>query len=477
MARLEGDIVSNYPDTLFVRQLTMRIFSEGAIPSSGLTGFAVNYVQFPVLEILISFLSHVSGFKIDTIMKLGSSLFICLGLLLLIVIFKRTLGSQVAITSGLIASTFNYYIPVVHAAMGLLYFAILVFGILHGKKSGIVIALVSLAAMAVSHDFTSVQVILVLVFASGFRWVLLRERHSELSFFTTMLVLSVTFLAWILYHTGSALATFAQILKILYESVQPALGEVPQIFYAPRTLGLIGLGGYFLLVAVGLGLFALGKVEKKLQTIFALCFGAAAYFMISSLPYALSTMYKVEGYGGSLLPRSLSFLYLIGAPVAVVVLDRLSGRILERRSHVSRSRACLAMLLLSIILMPTFYFFVTPMYYDMKAPWVGNDVRLPLSEWQTAGEWVGAHPPMHLQVHGDVLAMTFIGAVGNQEVFYITDISQTEFLLRHGRVTSAIVLDRSSPTLQSIQSIDWQSIPLDNLVYSDAGVLLVIAVR
>jgi hypothetical protein len=456
----------------------MSIFSTGVISSSDLTGFAVNYAQFPALEILISSLSQVSRIEIDTILKFGGAFVGTLGLLLLILGFKRICDPFWAVVSGLIASTFTNFITMVHGTIGLTFAIILVYGILLGKRSGTAIAIVGLAAMVVSHDFTALQVLIVLGFASGFHAVF-RQQHQGLSLAAAMLMLLTAFSAWILFTTGSALATFSGILSILRRSLEPALAEAPQIVYMPRMLSLIGLASYALLLVVGFVLFVFGKTEKRMRIIFALCFGAGAYFSFGSLPFILSSEFGIKGHGGDVLPRSLEYLYIVGAPVAAVVLERLHGRTPETTirsagssalvwlTRASRKRTWAATLLLSIVLMPTFYFFVVPMYYDIDAPWVAQDVRLPLSEWQTAAEWVGAHSPLSPRLYGDMLAITFIGAVGKQDINYIFEENlDIEHLLRS--VPSAIVLNESSSSLLK------QSIPFDNLVYSDSVVLIVL---
>jgi hypothetical protein len=481
-------IISNYPDSLYVHQLTMKITASGSIPaSSGLSGFAVNYVQFPALEIWISSFSQISAIGSAIVSIFAAPFIATLGVLLLILIFKKVIGPLFAVASGLVASTFNLFgTNLVHGTLGLAFFGLLVFGILHGRRlPDIILTLVSVAAISISHDFTPVQVLLVLVFAWLFEFFSGRRRTSSLGI--SVLALSVGYFAWILFYEGTALTVFSGILSTIanswFASSQSSglsLTALPTIVYFPRMVSLIGLGVFLFLIAVGYCLFFLKRVERTFRLMFPLCFGASAYFVIGSLPFATST--EFGGYSSIVLPRSVEFLYLVGAPVAVMVLDRLGGQILEIRSHVSVKRVSVkrllsATLLVSIILMPTFFFFVEPSYYDMNAPLVSNDPRQPLSEWQTAGEWVSAHPPQP-QVYGDVLAATFIGAVGNQNVTYLLGRSQTESLLSPNEtVTIVMVLDRSSPPQQSIQSVDWQSIPLDNLVYSNSGVLIVLVVR
>jgi hypothetical protein len=458
----------------------MSIFSTGVISSSDLTGFAVNYAQFPALEIFVSSLSQVSRIEIDTILKFGGAFVGTLGLLLLMLGFKRICGPFWAVVSGLIASTYTNFITMVHGTIGLVFSIILVFGILRGKRSGAAIAVVGLIAMVVSHDFTPLQVFIVLGFASAF-YVVFPQQHQGVSLASAMLILLTTFSAWILFTTGSALATFTGILAILRKSLEPALAEAPQIVYVPRMLSLIGLSSYALLLAVGFVLFVLGKTEKKMRIMFALCFGAGGYFIFGSLPFIMSSEFGIKGPGGDVLPRSVEYLYILGAPVAAVVLERLrfrqtpetkipsagSSDLVPLRSRASRKRRWAATLLLSIILMPTFYFFIVPMYYDINAPSVQMDVRLPLNEWQTTAEWVSAHSPLSSRVYGDMIAVTFIGAIGKQGIFYIIGENlDIQYLLRS--VPSAIVLDRSSSPLL------MQSIPFDNLVYSDSGVLIVL---
>lgn len=483
--RLETGILSNDPDPLFVRQLAMSIFSTGVISHSGLTGFALNYyAQFPGLEILACSLSHVSRIEIDTILKFGGAFVGTLGLLLLILGFKRICGPFWAVVSGLIASTYtNLMISMIHGTIGLLFSIILVLGILHGKRPGTAIAIVALAAMVVAHDFTPVQITIVLCFASAFYAVFPNRQQRVLSLPALTLTLSTAFGAWILFTTGSALATFSGILTILRGTLEPALAEAPRIIYMPRMLSLIGLSAYALLLVVGFVLFVFRKTEKTMRIIFALCFGAAAYFIFGSLPFMLSSGFGITGHGGDVLPRSVQYLYLVGAPVAAVVLERLRFRrtpettigsagssALVPLTRISRKRIWAATFLVSVILMPTFYFFFVPMYYDINAPWVQMDVRLPLNEWQTAAEWVGAHSPLSPRVYGDMLAVTFIGAVGRQNILYIIEENlDIRYLLRS--VPSAVILNRSSSSLLR------ESIPFDNLVYSDSGVLIVLVTR
>jgi hypothetical protein len=481
-------VISNYPDSLYVHQLTMKIMSSGSIPpSSGLSGFAVNYVQFPGLEIWISSFSQISAIGNGIVSVFAAPFIATLGVLMLILVFKKVIGPLFAVASGLLASTFNEFgTNLVHGTLGLAFFGLLVFGILRGRKLPyILLTLVSVAAITISHDFTPVQVLLVLVFAWLFEIFSGGRRTSSIGI--SVLVLSVSYLAWVLFYEGTAFTVFSAILSTLVtswfsslQSTQLSLTAPPTIVYFPRMVSLVGLGGFLFLIAVGYCLFFLKRTEKTFRLIFPLCFGASAYFVIGSLPFTMST--EFGGYGNTVFPRSVEFLYLVGAPVAVMVLDRLSGRILEIRSLVSVKRISLkrvlsATLLLSIILIPTFFFFVEPSYYDMNAPLVSNDLRQPLTEWQTAGEWVNAHPPQ-TPVYGDSLGSTFIGAFGDQNVTYLLESSQIESLLSpHETMPVVTVLDRTSPAEQSIQPVDWQSIPLDNLVYSSSGVLIVSVVR
>jgi hypothetical protein len=474
--RIPTGLPDVYPDALYGRQLAVSILSTGSIPSSGLTGFAAKYVGFPMLELLLSSLSLIPRLDLDTMIRVGGGPFLfTFGLLIITLGLRRLCGESTAVTSALIGSNYmDLTTHTVHPVIGIVFFALGFYGIIRRSKSAAVIAVLSFVVLAMSHDLTPIQAAVILLTGAFLYEGVFRER-SDYSFLKMGLLVSVAYGMWVSYHAQYDLRSILGDFIGAFGSLQSTV-HVVHVTYSGHYVGIVGLIAFALLLGAGFVWSIMRKRDERSRVLISLGFGAGCFFGVAIPLYVLSSRVSPTGWLGSILPRLLEFVYLLAAPIAVTVIESLRNLKSRRVIKVSvRSRTIGAAILVSILLLPTFYFFVDPEFYDYTTPLEADDVRLPLHPWLTAGEWANTHLSRAggngtLTLTADRLPFTFVGSYGRVSLVTISQ-ADLDGWLRWGRphVPVLVIIDMAQH-----RSILNETVHDDNLVYSNSEVVFVV---
>jgi hypothetical protein len=458
--RLPDDVLSNYPDPWYLKQLVGQILVSNSVILGHATGEAYLYSFYPIAQLFISICVVVTHIDPITLMKFLTIVMSIPFLLMIFSLFRHFISDNDALVAMQISGScfwfINYLSYPVQSAFGVFFGAILLLSVFRKGPSWTIVFAIGTIALALSHLLSSFYVIFLLVTAKAYMTL---QEGPWRSFGTSKVIFIVgVVFAWMFYPAVLVPQSLSDILRLvlLYELLSTTRfalvgSSVTTNPLATRIAGDAGviLYGVLLLVAF---LYLRFRSETAYARILPYAIGGAVVFVIHVIVFSLGVTFAID-----ILPRGFFFVYLVGSPLAVFAL-----RHRWRRASNSAVRAdgpahphcghklvhsgtayfltCVALIL---ILLPSMYYYYPAFRYDNSMPMNNEDVRLPLEQWKTAGDWSSAHVGT-TDLYGDKLAFDFVGSLGNKEIILFPSQGNLIDWLRSNDLAGRIILLRVS---------------------------------
>jgi hypothetical protein len=510
--RLPDSILTNGPDSWYLKQIVDQIISSGLISMNYGTGEALAYSFYPVTQLLYSMCLIVIGIEQVTFMKFVGSFLSIPFVVIIFYLFRRFAPQDESLLATQITASCFWFIYFgslpVQSTFGTFFAAVLLLGLTGRTNPWKSIFVVGCVALALSHFLTAFYVIVMLVAAKSF---MLVEEHvwkrasllpltlSSLSLFVGVAV------GWLLFAALVFSRQLVEIAAIVYgEIIQPnvqfALYQESSTLNPPatRVLGDIGIVTYGLLLVVGFLYIGLRQNRLPIAGLIPYAFGSGAVFGVNTLIFSLGIPFARD-----VLARGFMFTFLIGSPLVVFVLNSkfsgsattphdpnvsqpvrskmpLDDRTTQGQIHGKRRlRAFWIYLAIFLILLSSMYYYYPAYRYDNSAPLSVEDYRLPLEQWRVVAGWASSHIGA-MAIHGDDLAFDFIGAIAHKQVQRFP--AQTDLLewINSDYLKGAIIVVRVSVVQahypsQTITNEQLESfLSSNNVVYNGGDPVIII---
>ena len=429
--RLLSTTVVPYPiiedtDPKFELQIVRAIMSGGGIPWGQGSGEAISYSYFPGLEIAVSVLSSVSSIPEVALFKYAGSFLGVITVLLLLQLYRH-LSRVSSVLSMSFAAMSPWFIPfdtyTIHPTLGLVFLAMLLLSLDEPGKAWNVVKVLAITAMVITHAAGSYPALFLLLILAALKWH--RKASVELPNLriSTAILLASVVSIWgglvsLSYLETSGLPYF------LLNMIRVLLGAE----FTARPVSPTGFKPFWIvaLTATGLftyGLITLGMLVKRLlrkrngqcEAENWLAMTGLLMFGLFLLPYLAGLLISTD-----LLPRGLTYLYLLASPLVAGFLVLLLRPPRPAANLASRSvrRIALTAFLISLLLVPAVYYGVPAGIHEPSSPKRRIDYRLSLNQWQVAAVFAAQKISDHT-VYGVRLAFDFVGGLAGKDVLEI----------------------------------------------------------
>jgi hypothetical protein len=375
-------------------QLSYQIKEGGRFDFGMGTGRSVNYSYFPALYLFTVVLVDISGLSIEMVSYLLPLLTGGLTVTIFYATIRRFFSDKVAISAGMvycICNTFIFfdanYIP---EAFGLVFYAIflMMFFFIYVKKQlsskFASIGIIACFMIAISHHWSSYNIIFVLIFFYFFSIVFgyfisnLKKPYLSLKFSVIPLLTTICIVfAWGLFVGYEVIYSDFKMFSVFLRSlINPTIQHaIPTMHLNTPFERILIVAGYGVLMIVGISKFVASIIERdkaRSKTFFQSWFiFASAYIFISYFGAPASFYYYSE-----ILTRSWSFAFFGLSPIIAWGLVEIPFVKLERWKKLTRYMPLLLLLpLISTVL------------------WAPLDVRNPsyfpkVESYRNTGIWI-----------------------------------------------------------------------------------------
>lgn len=450
--------IMNSPDLNYQNQVALNTMESGR----HLFGFrlseewseAKGYSYYPIAELLVSQTSIVLNIPSSLIYKYAGPFLIVTAMVFLFYFYRSILRSRrLAITSVFVAGLCSWLVYfcsyAVHLTFAIFFLALLLLSLERrkGNVGWFGISILSIALIVTSHAFTDVIVMTIFIFTYlGYKFLSYHKKQLSIPFTKSTLMIIVVFsLSWLSFVARYILETITiRGIRVISQFFSP---EIDTTKITPSSIGLkpMWMTGIEYVALVLFMSFVGLEIWKRLRN---------KRFSLGDnlLPYSLSAIlisgsfmsvwivgFKTES---DLMWRGLIFLYIFCAPFFVFYISRLEKKTLRpvkifnsiQKHHKHRSQLttrAIPIIILSIVSLNAVYFSVPQMIYDANAPYIMEDIRLPLKQWTHGGEFAKSYMPDTI-IFGVRLAFTYIGGYGEKNFSQLlVKNSLTEWVTSH----------------------------------------------
>jgi len=437
--RLPGDVISNYPDALYMYQIVKNVLASGRYSFGHGVELALDYSFYPTMQVLGAVLILVTNINPIALMRFFPQLLVAPFIALAFCTFRKfTLSDDHAVAATAITASCFWMIyflsRFVQSVVGAFFSLMLLFTLTRKSPAWTGVFIVSAVGVASAHLLSSLYVLVFFISAEIYsivaktiwkRATILQLTQSRLA------LLMIVILAWAVYP---AIFETGVLVGIIQEALYGPFGLMrlsiltraqPNPLFI-RLLGDVGIVLYASLLTIGFIYLHKKNISHPCSRLLPYAFGAAVLFMIHMLAFSVGLPIQQIS---DLLSRGFFYPYLVGSPIAVFVLDKLLMRMnsvrathsepsreLHKIPRASVGKRALGFVVIALILLASMYYYYAPSRYDNSAPMNYEDARLPLEEWKTIGIWSSSHVQVNY-LYGDKLVFDFVGGMGEKEVY------------------------------------------------------------
>ena len=498
--RLPGDILSNYPDAWYVKQLVDSIMGCSCYCLGCGTGQAYMYSFYPIDQLSTAVLATVTSANDTMLMKFMPVLLSTCFLLLLFGLFRNFLSDTDALLATQISGScfwFVYFLSrPVQSAYGVLFISMILFSLKRSGSLGRMTFIMGSLGVASSHMLSAIYILILLCTAKGYMAFdkILKKRNTEVPLGSSRIaILAIIVIAWMLYPAIIASANLVDSLRFALLEIQAgslrfalSAGATTANPTPTRIVGNIGVILYGALLLFGFLYLYLRRQSISVRGLLPYGFAAGVVWAVHVLIFSLGVTTAID-----ILPRGFFFVYTVGSPLAVFglyhvskfyvpkVVQKLTGSIAEPKHGETRVAGILAYSLIILILLSSMYYYYPAFRYDNSAPMNFEDVRLPLEQWRVVGAWA-SHYVAAEDLYGDKLAFSFVGAIGEKWVHVFPPegdlLAWFRTIPAKGEIVALRMSSTYAPYEQFVTTADrlQSALESNNLVYSSGDAVLVI---
>lgn len=529
--RLPLSVASNYSDGQYEIQIVNNIIRTGAIDFNFGTGYSAGYVYHPVLEVLSSIINFNTSLSPEIIIKYLGIFLNIFTLYFFYKFLRNYFDERISLISLLVGgSCFNFiYFQAftVHQSIALLYIFIFLYSFRFEEFSYKLILLSSILMITLSHHFSSIVflVILVLTLISYiilklFYKVLKKEFYiswiKKLILPTAILIIFVSF--WLIMFAQPFTNEFVSLMNVVKDKVTPQeyytiayetpvikdgvyttkkvvnevivdnnpsqLQEIQEKYGVNTKLTIeknIKLPGFNFVLYQG----SMGKndyirfVGNLSLIIFAILtfFGVLYVFINWSKPYFEFLPYSLAAiimFGIFTLIWSLnfnfvsnlysrSFIYLYFFSAVFVTLSITKTILIFNKKFFYY----FSLLLLFFVLLGSWYYNTYNFYYDNLAPLNVEDVRLNLNAFKDAGIYSKNLPTDTLW--GNKPSFSFIGSYGEKIFYYVPPVGYKNFIMTQLDYGSYVVITKNNYKTENFKEVYHPS----DIIYNSNEILII----
>jgi hypothetical protein len=438
-----------------------------------------------MLETLIVMSSAILGTSLDGTLKYAGPFFGVLTIAFLYGFFRSFLQSKESVLSAFLAGSCFWFIGfdarTLHQSLALAFFSLALYSLTKTGSSWRTLTILSIFGIVATHEFTAVMTSAFFVIVAVAILVLSRSRlirpgaveREMMNAPPLMIILTFTQLTFVaVFFFANMLTLGVNVFRILlggYTTTIQSLLVPTKEAIGYRVIEVVGITAFAVTFCIGFleVLRKRGILEYKRLVPYATA--GVLILLLGVLGF-----WKFSVADTDLLYRGFIYVYFFGAPMALFAIFEVTSK--SKGSF----RKGIAVALICVIVLAGAYTNYPRYFHDNHAPWNAEDVRFPLFQWKSAGEFAEKCIPQGVTVWGVRLAFDYVGGYADrniQRINYNSTSTLSQWVSTHTSPGDIIVLRASLPTVAENFPVNQselnQVIRTHNIVYSSGEVWMI----